>query len=232
MAEQVNKDVRPGNTSPRLDSAKLNELFHQISHDIRVPVTGLKMLWPMLDEVTETEREEVAQYLKSLSYELFDLIENLTLLLIDFELLNDEPEMLSTDEILSSITKESGFLTLSEVSTEETMLRRQHFLRCIEVALDICGQITDERAPASIVPETRFSADSYTISFSGPALGDPDDQYGAEIHYSLFNRAKGNSRIAGFSLLRLRNLMNMIRGKLKVDAAAEATKLVMQFPRD
>lgn len=188
------------------------------------------MLWPMLDEVDEEEKEEVSDYLKSSSYELFDLIENLTLLLVDFELLGDEPEIIEVDELLYSLVSDIAGEALSDISAEKLNLRRQHFLRCIELCVDICQQITDTDSPLPISIESNFSSGTYSISISGPGIEDPDDKYSAELHYSLFNRARGNSKIAGFSLLRLRNLMNMIGGKFAVNTDEESTLLVLEFP--
>lgn len=231
MAEQVNKDSRTTHSTVNLESIRLQELFHQITHDIRVPVTGLKMLWPMLDEVDETEKEEVSRYLKSSSYELFDLIENLTLVLIDFELLSEKTELLKPDEILTDILNESFSQPLSKISAEKTHLRKQHFLRCIEVCTDIYHQLTDNQGNLPIKVETGLTSGHYAIRFSGPSIFDSSDKYSTDIHYSLFSRARGNSKISGFSMLRLRNLMTMIGGSLMTEISAEATQLVLSFPR-
>ncbi len=230
VGEQVNKDSRTANSNVNLESIRLQELFHQITHDIRVPVTGLKMLWPMLDEVDETEKEEVSRYLKSSSYELFDLIENLTLVLIDFELLSEETDLLKPDEILTDIISKSFGQSLSKISSKKTHLRKQHFLRCLEVSTDICQQLMDNQGNLPIKVETGFSSGYYRIRFSGPSIFDSSDKYSTDIHYSLFNRARGNSKISGFSMLRLRNLMTMIRGSLMTELSAEATQLVLSFP--
>jgi signal transduction histidine kinase len=234
VAEQLNKDRKPAKTSAKLDAVGLNELFHQITHDIRVPVTGLKMLWPMIAEVKEEEKEEVYEYLKSSSYELFDLIENLTQLLIDYELLADTPEPLNPQKIIEDTLYDlhrDSVKNATEVSTKDIInLRRTHFLKCLEVSLSLCQQMGGDTGLPSFQIQSEMSQEGCTIRFEGPSILDPEDRYGSEIHYSLFNRAKGNSKLAGFTLLRLRNLMKMIGGTLNVQVQEESTLLYLNFP--
>lgn len=233
MAEQLDKDPISSGQEGHIDAARLNQLFHQITHDIRVPVTGLKMLWPMINEVSEEERDEVFGYLKSSSYELFDLIENLTQLMIDFELLTIPPDYYNpTDLIMEAIRAiEEGNLDVDlECADARWLLRPQHFNKCLEVTHQLLQQLTEDLQDPVVTIACNCSDEACVVRFIGPSIHDASDQYSAEIHYSLFNRAKGNSKLSGFLLLQLRNLMGMVGGSLNIVATDEKTEFALIFP--
>ena len=187
----------------------------------------------MIEEVEAEEREEVYQYLKSSSYELFDLIENLTRLLVDFELLAEAPEEVNLHQTLQDSMGESfhsGAVQLDDALQNSYFIRKKHFLKCVEVCLEACEQMSDEPDQVKCRLNVSSQKSGFALRIEGPSITIPGDKYSSEIHFSLFNRAKGNSRLAGFTMLRLRNLMKMIEGDFEISATDNATILLLSYP--
>ncbi len=234
MAEQLNQhpDTSVNKTSQGPSRDTLNDLFRQVTHDIRVPVTGLKMLWPMIDEVAPEERGEIYDYLKTSSYELFELIENLALVLTDHELINDPLEAVDLDEVITTaIAQDDSVMDLlaEDIPGGTFQLRRKHLLNCLKLSLEACHQITEECESSEIEIKGKLIEGTLILQFIGPSIAIKGDKYSTRVQYSLFRQAKGNSKLSGFTMLRLRNLTNLVGGKLRVEINESRTLLQLSL---
>ena len=235
MAGELNQQGKPmTDRDESLSATRMTHLFRQITHDIRVPVTGLKMLWPMLEETDEQEKEEIFEYLKHSSYELFGLIENLSTLLMDHEMLTEESAPSRALAILSDLSsRQAGKVRVQTSIPKDVLvpLRSAHFQRCLELAFALSAQAADEADDTALEITLEQREKELLIRFVVPGVSSLEDE-DLEVHYSLFDRAKGNSGLSGFLLLRLRNLLEMLNGELMVDADKTRTQIILHYPVD
>ncbi len=187
----------------------------------------------MIDDVEPDERAEIYEYLKSSSYELFELIENLALVLSDYELLNEPLESLIPEELITAVIVEdtSTMDPLAEdLPTQSLVLNKKHLKSCLKLSLELCSQMIEGNTSSEIHIMGTLVNGEMRLKAIGPTIAVEGDKYSTRLQYSLFTQAKGNSRLSGFTLLRLKNLMNMIKGKLNVEITKEHTELEMRFP--
>lgn len=231
MAEQLDQSMKGAYHQSEGDL--FNDLFGQITHDIRVPVTGLKMLWPMLEDAEPEEQQEILDYLKSSSYELFELIENLALVLSDYELSKEEFQLVSLSDIMTGVLahpENDLDFQMNEPPSKPVKIRKKHFTKCLELACSTFKEVVTEVDGDDFILSAHVEGDLLCLKLIGPSIEIPGDKYSTRVQYSLFNKAKGNTRLSGFVLLRLKNLLNMINGSIDLKLTAENSEMEMRFP--
>jgi hypothetical protein len=109
-------------------------------------------------------------------------------------------------------------------------LRHKHLRTCLELALEISKQNIAATSTKELAINVKQPGGTLEFVFSGPSIPLPQDRADQEIQYSLFNRARGNSALSGFLLLRLRNLLEMVGGSFAVDTGTAKTMLRLGYP--
>lgn len=187
----------------------------------------------MIDEVEGAERKEVFDYLRMSSYELFELIENLALVLTDYELLHDKPQSTDLKEIIATAFAQdrSAMDIINDDLPDGTFpIRPKHFKQCLDLSLELCKEISDGHEVSEIQVKGHLADEKIILVFTGPSVAVEGDKYSTRIHFSLFKKSKGNSKLSGFTLLRLRTLMNMVEGTLQVETLSSHSSIILRFP--
>ncbi len=99
--QQKNRKVKNVNNGLNNRNQHLVSFAHMVSHNLRSPVAGMKMLLNLYDMAkTEAEKEELVSHLKEGAFELFDMVEDLSTVMKDYTKLDQKAEEIMLDEIL------------------------------------------------------------------------------------------------------------------------------------
>lgn len=202
----------------------LESMARMVSHNLRSPVAGLKMIIQLYDKVDAPEkREELVSNMKEGSTVLFDMVEDLSQAMLDYRELIKEQEKLSLEKTLDTVTRqlsqqirESGASIHHNFSTYPTVNYSRHFLESIFLNM-ISNAIKYQRegvAPLIII-NSYLENDKVMLSFSDNGIGIDLKEHGEKVFqmYKTFhNRNDVDSR--GIGLFMTKNQVEMMGGKI------------------
>lgn len=196
------------------------------SHNLRSPIAGLKMLFPLYEmEGDEKGRKDIFENIKLGSSEMFDMIEDLSKILLDYWELENPREEISLQEILDG--------TLGKLRSEipEDCQIIGNFDSC--PTLYFSKKYIDFAFNELILNSIRFRSDTrgLKISISSYKVGEKsilsfeDNGSGIDIDlhkidlYKMYKTFHNDDTIPnrGLGIFSLKNQIEMMGGKIKID---------------
>ncbi len=210
----------------------LETLARMVSHNLRSPIAGMKMLLNIYERMeTPEEKEDIVENLREGAFTLFDMVEDLSSIMLDYKELNKEKELVDLHEVASTIVsqlsgqiKSSGarvkldFSGYPEVIYSKTYLE-SIFLNLISNALKYRSP---ERDPEILVKGYRED-NKVMLSVSDNGLGLDLSNHREQLFkmYKTFHRDAGADS-KGIGLFITKNQVEMMGGKITVESKPDA----------
>lgn len=203
---------------------------NMVSHNLRSPIAGIKMLLSLYDmKEDQKEREDLIEHLKGGATELFNMVEDLSTVMQDYTKLNSEQEPVLLDEVLhetkatlASEIEQSGI----SIHANFEVLQVQYLKTYLETIFQelIKNAIKyphPERTPELHI-KSYFEGNKLMLSFVDNGLGVDVEKYERQLFkmYKTFHPDTGKDG-KGIGLFLSKNKVDMMGGKISIESAPE-----------
>lgn len=210
-------------------------MSRMLSHNLRSPVAGMKMLFPLYERMpNDKAKAEIFGNIQEGAEQLFDMIEDLSKLLLDYVELSEEAApvsfQISLDAAVNSLTSEipeeakieADFSNVSTVSYSQKFVDFL-FLELISNSI----RFRDKSRPLDLKVKSYQENYRTILSFSDNGRGIDLDKHGDKLFklYKTFhNDPEINSR--GVGLFTIKNQIEMMGGRLSMDSEIDKGTIV------
>ena len=225
-SQKQNRQLSNINQALHHRNEHLEGLARMVSHNLRSPIAGMKMLLNLYERMeTPEEKEDIVNNLREGAFTLFDMVEDLSAIMLDYKELNKEKESLELKEVAQTIVSQlSGqiksadarvnldFREYPEVIYSKTYLE-SIFLNLISNALKYRSP---DRTPEITVKSYRED-NKVMLSVQDNGLGLDLSQHREQLFkmYKTFHRDAGADS-KGIGLFITKNQVEMMGGKISV----------------
>ncbi len=218
------------NANAALDNRNqhLESMARMVSHNLRSPMAGLKMILSLYDRMdTPDKKEDLMENFKEGATVLFDMVDDLSKIMMDYRELVKDMEEISLEKRLAVVKKqlnqqilESGATIVHDFSKQPTVYYSRYFLESIYLNL-ISNALKYSRdgVPPLITIKSFVEKGRVMLSFSDNGIGIDLNENGQKVFqmYKTFHDKKGvDSR--GIGLFMTKNQVEMLGGKIKVES--------------
>lgn len=223
------RQLMNNNEALRHRNEHLESMARMVSHNLRSPMAGLKMIMNLYDRMeTPEEKEELLKNFKDGSQVMFDMVDDFSEILMDYRELVKDPEPLQLGMHLENVKKqlatqikESGAIINANFSAYPEVIYSRMFLESIFLNM-ISNSIKYAKPDLPPVIEIDSSIDDglVMLSFSDNGIGIDLDRYGKDMFkmYKTFHR-KENVDSKGVGLFITKNQVEIMGGKIDVDSS-------------
>ncbi len=206
----------------------LESLARMVSHNLRSPIAGMKMLLSLYERMeSPEEKEDIVQNIREGAFTLFDMVEDLAAIMLDYKELNKEKEEVWVQEVCDSVlTQLSGqvkslnakvkldFDSCPKVYYSRTYLE-SIFLNLISNAL----KYSSPKQRPEIEVRSYVEDNKVMVSVSDNGLGIDLSQHREQLFkmYKTFHRDAGADS-KGIGLFITKNQVEMMGGKISVQS--------------
>lgn len=222
--EELLQQLNKLQVAERHRNEHLDFMARMFSHNLRSPVSGLKMLFRLLDMVEGDEREMVIDNIKDGSDELFSMIDDLAVVFLDYGVLLKEKEKLDFNEIINGVKSDLDDLLTNSGGQIEVDFKLPHVHYHIEhIRIILTELITNS---VKFCPEDRnphIEIKSYEedgklmLSVGDNGCGIDIDRHERDL-FKMYKplSENGEKSSKGIGLFRVKNLVEMNGGKIEV----------------
>lgn len=209
----------------------LESMARMVSHNLRSPMAGLKMVLRLLKRVeTQEEKEELMESFHEGADALFNMIDDLSVIMLDYRELVKEQESIELAKTLRHVQKqlatqikESGAIIEADFSAYPVVFYSRYFLESIFLNL-ITNAIKyrSELRPLRLKIRSYLASEKVMLSFADNGIGIDLQENGDKVFnmYKTFhNRPEIDSK--GIGLFMTKNQVEMMGGKIEVISAPE-----------
>lgn len=223
------RQLTNNNEALRHRNEHLESMARMVSHNLRSPMAGLKMIMNIYDRMeTPEEKEELLKNFKEGSQVMFDMVDDFSEILMDYrELVKDlEPLQLgahlqNVKKQLAAQIKESGAIINADFSEYPEVVYSRLFLESIFLNMISNSIKYAQPAVPPVIEISSFVDDGLVmLSFSDNGIGIDLDRYGKDMFkmYKTFHR-KENVDSKGVGLFITKNQVEIMGGKIDVDSS-------------
>ncbi|MGB0175583.1 MAG: sensor histidine kinase [Owenweeksia sp.] len=209
----------------------LEGLARMVSHNLRSPIAGIKMLLNLYDRMeSPEEREDIVNNLKEGAFTLFDMVEDLSAIMLDYKELNKEKESLELNEVASAVVSQlSGQIKSSDArvslnfSKYPEVIYSKTYLESI--FLNLISNALKYRSPdrTPVIEVSSYQEDNKVmLSVKDNGLGLDLNQHREQLFkmYKTFHRDSGTDS-KGIGLFITKNQVEMMGGKISVKSTPD-----------
>jgi signal transduction histidine kinase len=206
----------------------LESMARMVSHNLRSPMAGLKMIMTLYDKMdTPEKKEDLMDNFKEGATVLFDMVDDLSKIMMDYRELIKEMEELNLEERLTVVKKQlsqqikkSDTTIIHDFSKYPTIQYSHYFLESIFLNL-ISNAIKYSRpgVPPIITLKSYTESEKVMLSVSDNGMGIDLSENGPKMFqmYKTFHNMKEvDSR--GIGLFMTKNQVEMMGGKISVES--------------
>ncbi len=210
----------------------LESMARMVSHNLRSPMAGLKMILKLYDRMDSPQKkEDLMENFKEGATVLFDMVDDLSKIMMDYRELIKEMEEVSLEKRLMVVKKqlnqqilESGAIVIHDFSKYPIIHYSRYFLESIFLNL-ISNAIKyrKEDVPPIITLKSFVERDRVMLSVNDNGIGIDLEENGHKVFqmYKTFhNRKDVDSR--GIGLFMTKNQVEMVGGKISVESTLGA----------
>lgn len=220
----------------------LIDFAHMVSHNLRSPMAGLKMLLSLHEmSKTDEEKADLMSHLKDGAYELFNMVEDLALVMKDYTRLKDVQENLILHEVLEKTKNTLSGQILDRKAVIETDFAVET-VQYPSVYLDSIFQnllsnalkYADPNKPhAHILISSYMKDNAVMLKVQDNGLGINMERYSEQLFkmYKTFHpEAKQDSK--GVGLFLTKNQVELLGGKIRAESTVgEGTTFFIELYR-
>jgi signal transduction histidine kinase len=208
----------------------LIDFAHMVSHNLRSPMAGLKMLLNLHEmSKTEVEKADLMVHLKDGAYTLFNMVEDLALVMKDYTRLKDDQEELILHEVLEKAKHSLSGLILDRQARIESdfavevvhypmVYLDSIFLNLLSNAL----KYAHPDRPVHIKLSSYMDQNAVMLKIEDNGLGIDMERYEQQLFkmYKTFHpEAQQDSK--GVGLFLTKNQVELLGGKIWAESTAE-----------
>lgn len=209
-------------------NAHLESLARMVSHNLRSPISGMKMLLSLYDrQETQEQKEELVSHFKEGAEELFKMVEDLARIMLDYRELIKDSENISLDEIgtgvlqqLQGMIKEYGADVTMDFSDYPTVTYSKVYLESIFINMisNALKYHSPDRSP-KVQVSSYLDGDRVILSFNDNGMGIDLEAHGADLFkmYKTFHNQKKEAS-KGIGLFMTKNQVETRGGKIEVES--------------
>lgn len=221
-------------------SEHIEFMARMFSHNLRSPVAGMKMLFSLLDRVSEDEKEEIMDNLKEASTLLFDMIDDLATVLLDYRQLIEGLEPVNVQSVLDEVHRnlsskfEQGPYQM-EVNLEVPELNYypQHLKVILKELLSNCLKFSKTGQPVKIIVHTYRDDDKVMLSVKDQGVGIDMETFAKDVFKMYKPLQMEKEGTDGVGLFRIKNIVEIHGGKVHVKSEpGEGTEVLMELYRE
>lgn len=234
QAKLVKQKQMLHNTGNRLEA-----LSASVAHNLRSPLMGLRMLNSMADKVDAKEQKEISQQSKVAIQHMYDMVEDLALVIGDYRQLKEPFQRLNLEMELKQVLEDLGPLINShnaKISYDFARLKRisfpQNFLRYILAEL-ITNAIKHHESSnqLAIGISTRRNHGGGLISVSDNGPGIDLNEYGEQVVKLYGKLDPKNKDKRGLGLYRIKSQVELSGGLFSIKSKlGEGTAVEIGLP--
>lgn len=226
-----NRHLLNANMALKHRNEHLESLARMVSHNLRSPMAGMKMLLELYERMeTQEEKDDILVNLKEGAFQLFNMVEDLSSIMLDYTELNKEKEHIKLSNIARSVTAQLKGLIKAEnvqVNTDfedypEVIYSRTYlesiFLNLISNAIKYSSP---DRPPVINIRSYR-EGDKIMLLFEDNGLGIDLERHREQLFkmYKTFHRIEGKDS-KGIGLFITKNQVEMMGGKINVKSEVD-----------
>lgn len=216
------------NAALRHRNEHLESMARMVSHNLRSPMAGLKMIMQLMDRVkTPEEKADLMQNFKQGSQVMFDMVDDFSEILMDFRELVKDLEVIRLDQTLSNVEKQLAsqikqnnaqisvdFSSYPEV-TYSRMFLESIFLNMISNAIKYRKDDTDPHIHIS----SFLDDNKVMLCFKDNGIGMDLENVGDRLFkmYKTFHAKEGVDS-KGIGLFITKNQVEIMGGKIDVES--------------
>lgn len=216
------------NEALRHRNEHLESMARMVSHNLRSPMAGLKMIMNLFDRMeTQKEKAELLENFKTGSQTMFDMVDDFSEILMDYRELVKDLETLNLEQSLAAVKKqlapqikESKATISADFSEFPEIVYSRLFLESIFLNM-ISNSIKYARpGVAPIIKITSYEDDGLVmLSFSDNGIGIDLERHGKDVFkmYKTFHNKK-NVDSKGVGLFITKNQVEIMGGKIDIDS--------------
>ncbi|HBF20550.1 MAG: hypothetical protein CMI36_01350 [Owenweeksia sp.] len=206
----------------------LEGLARMVSHNLRSPIAGMKMLLNLYERMeTPDQKEDIVQNLNEGAFQLFDMVEDLSAIMLDYKELNKEKEPIELREVAETVlTQLSGQIRSTKAEIEldfreyQDVIYSKTYLESI--FLNLISNALKYRSPdrkPKIKVRSYLDKGKVMISICDNGLGLDLSQHREQLFkmYKTFHRDSGADS-KGIGLFITKNQVEMMGGKITVES--------------
>ncbi len=242
ISKQRSRQLLNANAALDHRNQHLESMARMVSHNLRSPMAGLKMILSLYDRMdTPDKKEALMENFKEGANVLFDMVDDLSKIMMDYRELVKEMEELSLEKRLIVVKKQlnqqilkSGATIVHDFSEYPTIYYSRYFLESIYLNL-ISNAIKYSRdeVPPIIALKSYVEEGKVMLSVSDNGIGiDMKDngQKMFQMYKTFHNKKDVESR--GIGLFMTKNQVEMIGGKINVESkVGEGTTFYLELYR-
>lgn len=206
-------------------------MARMFSHNLRSPIAGLKMLFPLYEMEEDPEgKEDIYENIKLGASEMFEMIEDLSKILMDYwELENPKSEVELKSSFDKSLEKLKPLIPEdAEISGNfedcKSILYSQKYLDfAFEELIQNSIRYRSPERPLKIVVKSSKLDDKFILSFEDNGQGIDIDRHSIDLYkmYKTFHNDP-TIRTRGLGIFSLKNQIEMMGGKIKIEGEKDS----------
>lgn len=203
----------------------LKMMAQMLTHNLRSPMAGLKMLFPLFNKAeTANEKEELFQFLKDGSFELFEQIEDLSTVLIDYMELEKEKKTIDLEKFLNetehkfSSETSAGCTIIHDFDDCQTLVFSIKYLEFIfHELLSNAMRFNSSKKDLNISVRSEKLEGKTIVEFSDNGVGIDLKTYELDLFkmYKTFHDMP-SSEHKGIGHFRIKNMVEMMGGQVSL----------------
>lgn len=208
------------------------------SHNLRSPLSGIKMLLPLLDKSDVAEKEKVIDNIREAIVNLARQVDDMSLTMLDYRHLLDEPETVDLEELL----KKSFETSKAEGLDLQLKVRDCPQITCRPPMMEVAfaeimrnaWQYRDPDRKARLEVKARCEEGFNVLSFEDNGKGFDADEMSNDL-FKMYKQKRPELRneAAGLGLYRIKNIVEIQGGKVSLHSReGKGTTLYLNLPTE
>lgn len=218
----------------------LEMMARMISHNLRSPMAGMKMLFSLYEMSQKPEdKEDIYQNLKGGAQELFGMVEDLAKVLIDYAQLKTSPEELIFDEVytetldlLEDTIKEKKAIIKADFEDSPSLNYFPVFLESIfKEILENALRYSSEDRTLELSIRSYIESDYVMLEFKDNGIGIDLEKHQGQL-FKMYKTFHNNPNIPnkGIGLFTIKNQVEILGGKISLQSTPnEGTSITIKL---
>ncbi len=220
----------------------LESMARMVSHNLRSPAAGMKMLLQLYDQVPAgPERDDLITNFREGAHTLFQMVDDLAAVMMDYRELTKKAEKLLLSDVLEKVKaqlapqiEESGALIQADFSGKPVVHYSRAFLESIFLNMMANAlKYSQKGKPPQIEMRSYVDGGRVMLSFADRGIGIDLKRHGDKL-FKMYNTFHGNDEIdsRGIGLFMTKNQVETLGGKISVESEmGEGTTFFIELYR-